>query len=166
MSLERIIYYSRPHGSFTHSDTLAVLEAARANNARMAVTGLLGFRPGLFVQVLEGERETVAELFAKIATDPRHHEVRLVGMAPIESRQFSSWSMGYISLHQASRERILKYSASGEFDPSKLSAQQVSAILADFDQSQRDRLDNGAGTQTAGHHIDADERWAAGGPSS
>lgn len=129
MSLERLVYYSCPRPDLSHVDVASILEKARTRNAELGVTGALGFRADLFVQVLEGERETIAALYEMICADPRHTTPRLIGLAPIESRQFATWSMDYMALHQANRDLILKHSGSYPFDPAKLTAAQVTAIL-------------------------------------
>lgn len=130
MPLARLVYYSRPRVGLSRSDIVEILETARACNGEQAITGLLGFRDDLFVQVLEGERERVSKLYAGISTDPRHCDLRLVGLAPIDVRHFVDWSMGYISLREANRKEILRYSASGLFEPSALAPEQISSILA------------------------------------
>ena len=47
----------------------AILEEARANNSEAGITGLLVYRNGVFVQLLEGEKEVVQRVLGKILLD-------------------------------------------------------------------------------------------------
>jgi hypothetical protein len=59
---------------------------------------LLLYQGGHFLQVLEGERDTVRELFAHIAHDPRHWHVTELFEQELEQRQYADWSMGFQAL--------------------------------------------------------------------
>jgi len=56
---------------------------------------LLYYR-GEFVQILEGEKESVENVYAKfIGPDPRHTALNKVCENTISHRSFSQWSMGF-----------------------------------------------------------------------
>ena len=86
---------SRPLSS---NDLLALLESIRAANERMQLTGLLLYRENSFFQVLEGEEDVVRGVFERIKRDTRHHRVELLFEGPIEKREFTDWSMGFVQL--------------------------------------------------------------------
>ena len=44
----------------------AILSAARTNNSKKDISGMLVYHAGSFLQVLEGPEDTVTELFGKI----------------------------------------------------------------------------------------------------
>ena len=71
-------------------------EQCRRNNPRLGVTGALIVDDGAFFQVLEGEADDVDSLFAVIAADPRHRDVRRLLRAPLAARRFGRWSMKLI----------------------------------------------------------------------
>ena len=73
----------------------ALLEKARKKNAQLGITGLLVFRDGHFIQILEGEQQAVQELFESIRKDDRHDNVTLIDGEPLKTRQFSDWSMDF-----------------------------------------------------------------------
>lgn len=73
----------------------SILEAARRFNEPEGITGMLLYRGGIFLQLLEGDRKKVEELFERIERDPRHNNViRLFGVERNE-RLFGDWSMAY-----------------------------------------------------------------------
>ena len=72
-----------------------ILTRARENNARLDVTGMLLYREGQFVQILEGASGAVHDLADEIRADPRHTDMSVILDEPIEAREFSDWSMGF-----------------------------------------------------------------------
>lgn len=77
-----------------------ILEQARANNARLDITGILLFRRGRFFQYLEGREDHVRELYAQIYEDSRHENVRVLLQTTAKERRFSGWTMGHEPLRE------------------------------------------------------------------
>lgn len=75
-----------------------ILKTARAENARRGITGLLLYKQGSFMQVLEGSREAVMAVFERIAADARHTEVEVLFEEEAEKREFADWSMAFVDL--------------------------------------------------------------------
>ena len=71
--------------------------AARSNNKRQGITGALLVFEDWFVQVLEGEEQTVRTLFARIQQDPRHDSVTLLESDPVATRVFARWAMAEVA---------------------------------------------------------------------
>jgi hypothetical protein len=82
----------------TDDDLTAILDSCRRFNKTSEVTGMLLYKGGKFLQVLEGDETVVEALYQKIVRDSRHRaaEVLLVGQRPV--RQFPDWSMGFANL--------------------------------------------------------------------
>ena len=76
--MRQLLYVSRTDADLTPAALDHILTASRANNAMLGITGLLLHIDGGFLQMLEGEERAVRELYARIATDRRHHDVRLL----------------------------------------------------------------------------------------
>lgn len=93
MQLSCIIYYSELNPSVP-LDLRALLAVCRHNNERDAITGFLFFDQTYFIQVIEGEREQVSDLYNKIAVDRRHRRVVLISCVKAEDRAFPGWLMG------------------------------------------------------------------------
>lgn len=96
--LTHLIYTSVITPEFDASELSVVLQVARNNNARRAITGMLLYISGNFFQVLEGDEATLAELFKTIAADTRHRNVTKIIHEPIARRDFGDWTMGFSSL--------------------------------------------------------------------
>ena len=90
-----LAYESQASVPLTAPDLLDLLGQSRANNARLGLTGILLYRHGTFLQVLEGPRGQVDDLYATIERDPRHHEVSTVLAEDRRGRRFPDWTMGF-----------------------------------------------------------------------
>jgi hypothetical protein len=74
-----------------------MLAESRIRNKAHGITGVLVFVDGAFLQILEGEKDDVLELMARIERDPRHHDVKVFSEQEVDERAFASWSMAYLS---------------------------------------------------------------------
>ena len=95
--LVRCLYASRARQPLVPADTDAILEQSRRNNPPRGITGLLCFVDDIFVQVLEGGRDPVSDLFATIVRDDRHTGVRILAYEEIGERRFGHWNMGQVT---------------------------------------------------------------------
>lgn len=78
---------------------LELLTKSRENNSKAGLTGMLLYKDGNFMQVLEGEEATVRALYEKVHRDPRHRGVITLLQGHVEERQFPDWSMGFQDLN-------------------------------------------------------------------
>jgi hypothetical protein len=100
-----LIYFSNAAGVMQARDMNPILAQSRIRNADQKVTGFLMYvegiynhhREGRFLQVLEGSKHDVTQIYDSIKKDLRHNQVTTLKEGPIENRNFSSWSMGYES---------------------------------------------------------------------
>ena len=94
--LVRLLYASRAQGELTAEFIDAVLASSRRNNGGLGVTGLLCHSGEIFMQVLEGGREAVNQLYRRICSDPRHTDVILLHYEEITERRFAGgeWLVG------------------------------------------------------------------------
>ena len=96
-----IVYVSSAVTPFTHSELTDLLEKSRVNNAGLDVSGMLLYKDGNFMQVLEGEEGAVRTSYDKIARDPRHRGLLVLLQGMLAERQFPDWSMGFRDLKAA-----------------------------------------------------------------
>ena len=115
--LVRLMYASRANDSINQEALAAILKKSRQNNPATGVTGVLCFSEGLFLQVLEGGRLPVSQLYNRIANDPRHRDVMLLSYEEIGERKFAGWSMGQVNLSHLNASLLLKYSETATLDP-------------------------------------------------
>ena len=95
--LFQLIYSSVATERMAKSKLFKILLAARSGNASLDVTGLLVFVNGIFLQILEGEREVLFTLMKKISSDPRHSNVKVLREMEVDQRRFPSWRMAYVT---------------------------------------------------------------------
>ncbi len=115
--LVRCLYASRAAAPIGESLVGTILDQARRNNPRHGVTGLLCYSGDVFIQVLEGGRDGVCELFNAIVRDDRHSGVRILLFEEVTARRFGDWTMGRGDIAKASPSLLLKYSEMPALDP-------------------------------------------------
>ncbi|MDN4173643.1 BLUF domain-containing protein [Nocardioides sp. SOB77] len=74
---------------------VGALEAIRPRNHERGITGVLLYRGGNIIQVLEGPDEQVERTFASIERDHRHRGVIVLLREQVDRRSFPDWSMGF-----------------------------------------------------------------------
>lgn len=106
MGLINLVYVSASTDTMSMDELREILEVSRKNNAELNITGMLLYREGFFIQVLEGEEEAVTGLYDKIKSDTRHMNVMLVSKQPVKVRTFSQWAMGFNLFDETSGKDI------------------------------------------------------------
>ncbi len=104
------IYTSTAAANFSPDDLVQLLTKAREKNSQVGVTGLLVHKDGRFMQLLEGPREAVEKVWARIQADSRHAKLTVLLDGFTKERQFSEWSMGFRDLNSAEARSIHGYS--------------------------------------------------------
>lgn len=94
----QIIYVSSAKTLFSSAELVELLRKAREKNTRLGITGMLLYKDGNFIQVLEGPDDKVSELFATISQDPRHRAIIAMSRRSIEKTEFGDWSMGFTDM--------------------------------------------------------------------
>lgn len=135
MRLIRMIYASTKQDTLTKDDIENILTVSRSNNTRAKVTGVLCFSHNYFLQCLEGERQHVNDLYNRIASDDRHSEPFIIEYSEISERSFGNWAMGYVPQTEVSKELILKFGPTGDFDPTNMSAASALGFLKSLTQT-------------------------------
>lgn len=102
----QIVYTSAETRKMRPQDLTALLKEARTNNERLGVTGLLLYRKGTFIQVLEGERMNVKDLYDRIVRDERHQGVSQLKAGPVDEREFGEWAMGFRELDEDAMAKL------------------------------------------------------------
>jgi Sensors of blue-light using FAD len=120
MPLIRIVYYSEPERSYG-IDMKVLHETCVRNNGRDSIGGFLHYNGYYFLQVLEGERDKVSACYHRIASDPRHTNMVLIGSEVIEQLTYPSWTIGLdVGLKNPTKEVFLEHFASSKIDPAAM----------------------------------------------
>lgn len=105
-----LVYVSNAARHFTEEELAALLNKSREKNARLDITGMLLYKDGAFMQVLEGPEDAVRELFRTIEADDRHKSVVTLLEWTIQKRQFADWKMAFRNLHDPAIRELRGYS--------------------------------------------------------
>lgn len=93
-----LIYVSTSVKLLGEPELMDILRVSRENNQSKDVTGLLLYKGGNFMQVLEGPDDKVEDLFNYIKGDSRHKDVTVISREQISARQFPAWEMAFQNL--------------------------------------------------------------------
>lgn len=107
----RLVYLSTTNTPFSKAELTSLLQVSRSNNQRLGITGMLLYKDDNFIQILEGEKEAVRDLYDQhISRDPRHHNLILLVEEKVSERLFSQWSMGFRDLNDPEVHALPGYS--------------------------------------------------------
>lgn len=93
-----------------------ILTTSRRQNRKNKLVGALYFGNGYFFQCLEGAKQHIDALYAKLEKDERHTELKVLSLEPIEKFAFSSWEMKYAAIDQDVPSFLKSYGLD-KFDP-------------------------------------------------
>lgn len=130
--LVRLLYASRATAPLSNSTIESILDVSRTNNRGRGITGILCYSDDLFIQVLEGSRDTVSELYNTIIKDPRHQQIQILHFEEIRERRFGAWNMGQVNIGKINPSLLLKYSEKPELNPFNCSGHASLALLEEL----------------------------------
>ena len=96
----QLTYHSIARPDLNEQDIRDIMEVSMKNNAELNITGCLIYHNNFFLQILEGEKEVVLELFDRIKLDDRNDQVTLLSTDDSKSRIFKEWAMAYYHIPQ------------------------------------------------------------------
>lgn len=95
----RLVY--RSHTTMSSDNRPAeieeIFEVSQSRNHDLGLSGALLVWQDTFVQVLEGDEKKVRDLYATIASDPRHERVETLDEGVVSARVFGRWAMAHVS---------------------------------------------------------------------
>jgi hypothetical protein len=80
-----------------------LLEDAVHKNKRNGITGVLFYDNCIFGQIIEGYPQHVDFIWKAISADPRHKEIHVLDINPLQKRRFSNWSMKFYGSDEISQ---------------------------------------------------------------
>jgi hypothetical protein len=96
--LIHIVYVSFSRNQLSELELDLLLSEIRPKNLANGVTGLLLYNDEIFIQVIEGETNTIRTLYNRLQKDHRHTNIVKILEEKIDQRSFPEWSMGYQKL--------------------------------------------------------------------
>jgi hypothetical protein len=97
-----IIYTSEYTGRAEDIDDVLtdIVTRSEINNLEFGITGLLFYHNGRFIQVLEGERDSLEGLMSILEKDNRHRNIQRIVDQTIKKRAFQEWRMDSLNLSE------------------------------------------------------------------
>ena len=137
-SLYNVVYCSRATAGVDDAEVQRIIATARRFNAEHGITGMLVFGSGIFFQWLEGPRDNVTTLMARLRTDRRHENViELSEVEEVRERLFPDWDMELVTGDHI--REVLLDAQDNASDPKH--AQALGHLLAQLDSGELTGLD-------------------------
>jgi hypothetical protein len=106
-----LLYTSLAVREMDANDLTALLTQSREKNARLNITGLLIYGKREFLQLLEGNKKDIFDLYNTIVKDKRHQQVNLLWDGEIDDLSFEDWSMAFLNINDINLEKLAGYSS-------------------------------------------------------
>jgi hypothetical protein len=83
-----------------NDELLTLHQLSQKNNEKSEITGMLLYQEDNFMQMIEGNKAGVLELYDKVAMDKRHKDMYKIMSGQINKRNFNDWSMGFCNINE------------------------------------------------------------------
>ena len=103
-----LLYCSSARQDLTDDDIKNILLTSRKLNTNYDITGCLLYYNKHFIQILEGNKKSVKQLYNNILIDVRHRDIMLLAENEKEKRFFVDWNMAFNELSIQDMEDIDK----------------------------------------------------------
>lgn len=129
--LIRLIYVSSATHEMDKDELQLLLTQIRSKNKQRKITGMLLYIGGNFIQVLEGGRKEVEDVYQSIEVDNRNTNNIVMDKSEIAERVFPHWSMGFRHLTSKEKIEIAGYSdfIEHQYTPKELAKLDISIRL-------------------------------------
>lgn len=108
--LIQIAYVSTAAKLFNGAELRTMLKEANERNTQSGITGMLLYKDGQFMQILEGPEEPVKATFGRISNDPRHHGIIVLIKESVNQCHYPGWSMAFRNLNLPDHQDVSGYS--------------------------------------------------------
>jgi hypothetical protein len=130
--LIRLLYASRAKTTIDKAAIDSILAKSRVRNPDLGITGILCYGGDIYMQVLEGGRDAVNQLYNSIVRDARHEHVVMLHYEEVSERRFAGWTMGQVNLEKLNPTTLLKYSEKPVLNPFAVSGKVSMALLEEL----------------------------------
>ena len=131
--LYNMVYCSRAAVAVDDAAVQHIVASARRFNPEHGITGILVYGSGIFFQWLEGPRDNIAALMARLRSDPRHENIVLLSeVEEVRERVFPDWDMELVTTDHI--RDVLQDALDSASDPQN--AASLAGLLAQLDTDQ------------------------------
>ena len=130
----QLAYVSSTRGLLIADDIVNILVASREKNGNCGITGMLLYKGGNVLQILEGKEAQVLPLFEVIQKDERHSGIIKLYQKNIEARDFPEWTMGFHDLSAEGARQLRGFSEilDSDFDMHTIKPSAAAKLLSCF----------------------------------
>ncbi len=122
--MKSVIYISTRAKNFSDENLHTLVTSCRTRNANDDITGCLVYNGMNFMQLIEGDNDTIDACMARIVKDERHSGVVTVREREIDQRECPDWGMVGLSVSrnptEAEKKQILDMLDGGQTDTRNL----------------------------------------------
>jgi hypothetical protein len=137
----QLIYASTCADDCTPRVWLDILRQSRKYNAEKGISGILVYDIVYFLQLIEGDREEINNLYKQILNDPRHRDVIIINYEEIQQKSYFRWNMGFVHLADKREHFVADYFPDGDFNPYRLDSQKAKRFLSELAERYESNLD-------------------------
>ena len=101
---KQLIYVSKLDCNLAINNLAGIFEKAAKKNKARDITGFIVYNEKYFLQIIEGNKDTINNLYEKIIQDVRHTDILLLGTKDLENRDFEEWNLGYVDSDKVIKE--------------------------------------------------------------
>lgn len=99
--IDRLVYRSQVENVPPEVTLERIFRISVPKNARLQITGALGFSGRNYIQLLEGPRPALDDLLQTLRADPRHSNLRVLLRGSSQRQLLPNWSMARVDLARA-----------------------------------------------------------------
>ncbi|NNE31742.1 MAG: BLUF domain-containing protein [Winogradskyella sp.] len=140
-----VIYQSKADEKFSSKEIELMLMKAKRKNKRLRVTGCIVYANDKFIQLIQGPKDAIIDLYSAIKADKRHFSVTTLLEGGSQEKLWKDWSMAMLNFSGSSKQimssRILLESyfetankAEKDSDAFKIFKENVTNLLTESEQ--------------------------------
>ncbi len=130
--MHRIIYLSSSVEYLNGKKIDLLLTQSRKKNLEKEITGVLLYIEGDFLQVIEGPKVAIIDLFESIKKDIRHKGIITIVNTTINKRYFPKWNMGFCHTDFEKLRRSNSFEYNIKYNVSRINDKMALAFIESF----------------------------------
>jgi len=143
-TLYRLLYVS-DKSSDVPCDIEKITETSRAFNSQNNITGSLWFDGVHFLQLLEGSKDALNEVFQRILMSRYHENVDVICFQKTKGRIYGDWALSYFGSQSHNREVAEHFSGGADLCLRSLRSGTLIEMLSFLEQERQNQLDRCVG---------------------
>lgn len=118
----QLIYVSSSQQLMDEQTLASLLTDFKQANDKHGITGMLLYKDGDIMQVIEGAKENILQLIENIKLDKRHSSMIILWQGEVPNREFGNWSMSYKDISSSNVDGFSSFLSSGQLDPETMNS--------------------------------------------